>query len=157
MPKTLIYDPRHDSLRPQNSLMLPIEAVSSPIRFPRILSRGGGRKSGTLDAVEIKGDWIHPGTNLNVPDEDFEHISKHPVGSELIARGALVLVEPSIEEGQIPTETTRDYSEKNALELIRNSNDLEWLEQSERKEERPVITKALTKRITEIKAMVGRG
>lgn len=155
MPKTLIYDPKLDYLRPRTTVAAPVEATSSPIRFPRVLSRGAGRK-GTLDTVETKGGWIHPGTNLNFPDEDFEHLSKHPVGSDLLTTGALKVVEPSIKEGEIATETTRDYSEKDALELIRNSSDLEWLERSERKEERPVILKALIEQSKALKAVNAR-
>jgi len=155
MPKTLIYDPKNDQLRPQNTVMAPVEAYSSPIRFPRTLSRGTARK-GSLETVETKGGWIHPGTNLNITDDDYEYIGKHPVGSELIARGSLRVVEPTLAEGQTITETTRDYSEKDAIDLIRNSNDLDWLQQSERKEERPVLLRNLAKRIIELKAVNGR-
>lgn len=155
MPKTLIYDPKLDYLRPRNTVAAPVEATSSPIRFPRVLSRGTARK-GVLDTVETKGGWIHPGTNLNFPDEDFEHVSKHPVGADLLSSGALKIVETSLKEGEMPTETTRDYSEKDALELIRNSNDSEWLERSERKEERPPILKALIEQSKAIKAINAR-
>lgn len=155
MSKTLIYDPKLDYLRPRTSVAAPIEATSSPIRFPRALSRGLSKK-GTLDTVETKGGWIHPGTNLNFSDEDYDHISKHPVGADLLSSGALKVVEVSIKEGEIITETTRDYLDKDALELIRNSSDAEWLERSERKEERPVILKALMEQLKALKALNAR-
>lgn len=158
MPKTLIYEPRLDPFRPISAVSTPVEATSSPIRFPRPLNRGiTTKKPGTLETVETKGDWLNPGTNLNISDEDYEFISKHWFGVQLINSGALKTVEPVLEEGAIATGTTRDYSEKDALELVRNSNDLEWLELSERKEERPVITKALLDRTKAIKALQSRG
>lgn len=156
MSKTLIYDPKLDYLRPRNTVAAPVEATSSPIRFPRVLSRGVGMKKATLDTVETKGGWIHPGTNLNFSDEDFEHLARHPVGADLLSSGALKIIEPSIKEGENATETTRDYSDKDALELIRNSSDSEWLERSERKEERPSILKALIEQSKAIKAVNAR-
>ena len=156
MPRSLIYDPRFSPSAPRVPISVPIEAASSPIRFPRALNRGM-KKTTTLDAVETKGIWILPGTNIDVPDEDYEYISRHPVGSEMLARGALKVILPSIEEGKVATETTRDYSEPDALELIRNSSDLDWLERSERKEDRPTVYKVLVEQIKSIKSLNAKG
>lgn len=148
MSKTLIYNP--SNAIPFNvSSGVPVEAYSSPIRFPRAISRGSGRATGkgTLEPVETKGMWLYPGTNTGIPDEEFDYISRHPVGGQLISRGALKLVEPKLEEGKTPTNTTSDYAEPDALDLIRNSYDLSWLELSSRREDRPRVSSVLIDRI----------
>lgn len=149
MPKNLIYNPSAASSSHISSAV-PIEAYSSPIRFPRSLNRGGGRtsaKTNTLEPVETKGAWIYPGSNLNIPDEEYEYITKHPIGQQLISRGALRVIEAKLEEGKLATGLTQDYTEPDAMELIRNSYDLDWMERSARREDRPVIAKALSERI----------
>lgn len=156
MPKTLIYDPKLSPLIPQSSVYVPVESISSPVRFARTITRPG-KKTTALDAVETKGFWIVPGANFDIPDEDYEHISKHPVGSALLSSGSLKVITPILEEGQPFTETTKDYSEPNALELVRNSSDLEWLERSEKREDRPAVSKLLIERVKSLKALNAKG
>lgn len=152
--KAVIYDPSKSPHRPLTSLSVPIESLSSPIRFPRPVNRVGLKKSNSgIEPLETKGAWVYPGANFNIPDDDFEYISKHPMGIELINSGALRVVEPTLTDGKIQTETTVDYSDRDALEIIRHSYDIDWLERSIRKEERPVISKALIERVKGIKAV----
>lgn len=156
MPKTIIYDPKLSPLIPRSSVYVPVEAISSPIRFARTIVRPG-KKTTALDAVETRGFWIVPGTNFDIPDEDYDHICKHPTGSALLSSGAIKVILPTLEEGQPFTETTKDYSELNALDLVRNSSDLEWLERSEKKEDRPAVLKVLIEQVKSIKSLNTKG
>lgn len=152
MSKTIIFDPKLNPHNPRIPYGISVEAITSPIRFSRPINRGGTKKT-SLDAVETRGSWILPGTNLELPDEDYEYIIRHPLGLQLVNCGAFRVVSPTLEEGKFPTETTLDYIEKDALDLIRNSSDIDWLERSEKREGRPAISRAIAEQIKNIKSV----
>lgn len=151
----LIFDSKKDPRKtysPTNS-PLPDEAFSRPVRIPSAVSVGAKRSkpAGFETAPQISGSFIYPGVN-RLKREEIDFMKSEPiVGKEYFESGAFLVIEPKVEEGQQATGLSTDYSPEDVLKIIPLINDLEWLERSDRKEEREAVSRSLSARINALK------
>lgn len=151
--KTVIFNPVLDPTNPYSTTSnLPPEARSRPVRFSRPVKRTNSKARGNVIATpEIQGAFLVPGVN-NLSGDDWEFIAKHPIGQQFVSSGAFLLINPTLTEGQVVTGLSLDYSIPDALTIIRNIADIDWLKRSERVEidKRTEIAEAINRRLKEL-------
>lgn len=149
--KTVIFNPVLDPTNPYSTTSnLPPEARSRPVRFSRPVKRPNPKaRSNVITTPEIQGAFVVPGVN-NLSDEDWDFIAKHPVGQRFVSSGAFVVIAPTLAEGQEATGLTVDYALPDALNIIRNIMDVDWLKRSDRKDGRAEISEAIDRRLKEL-------
>lgn len=119
--------------------------VTGPVRFVAFTDTSAKGKANP----EINEVWLTPGgPNHNLTGEQLETLQKSERGKELIDAGVLQIISPKDLEGA--SGTTSDYDDLTALSIIRDSEDREWLETSEKQEKRPAIREALKKQMEAI-------
>jgi len=122
------------------------------VRFSRPIERKGRKAANTIEAPEIAGVFITPGIN-SIPQEEWDWIKKHPLGGQYVGSGAFRAIAPELAEGQAATGLSVDFSEPDALTIIRNIFDSDWLERSDRKDERVAVSNAIAQRIKEMQKL----
>lgn len=130
-----------------------------PIRMPisKALKTSGTRTTGKAgpknEELEIAGVWLNPGLNSVTPTE-MGYIKDSIWYDNFIEMGVVTILDPlPLDEGALPTDTTLDYSSKDALEIIRACDDIEWLRSCNAKEtgkERINVKRAIAARIKEL-------
>lgn len=150
---TVLYNPALDPTHVSGvSSQIPVEARTAPVRFSRPIERKGRKNPNTIEAPEIAGIFIVPGIN-SIPEVEWEWIQKHPLGSQYCKSGAFRQISPTFAEGQAATGLSMDFAEADALEIVRNMHDIDWLERSDRKEDsqRMAVSNAIAARLKELK------
>jgi hypothetical protein len=153
----LIFDSKKDPRKTYNPInnILPDEAFSRPVRIASASTVPPGSKRSKPGGLEvppiISGSFIYPGVN-RISKEEVDFMKSDPlVGKEYFESGAFQTIDPKLAEGQTATGLSVDYSPEDALRIIPLIGDLEWLERSDRKEERENVSRSLSARINALK------
>ena len=119
--------------------------ITGPVRFVAFTDNSPKGKANP----ELKSVWLTPGgPNHNLTGDQLDTIKQSDHGKELLSQGVLQIISPANLESA--SGTTSDYDDSTALSIIRDSEDREWLETSEKQEKRPVIREALKKQMDAI-------
>lgn len=102
-------------------------------------------------ALELDSLWLHQGSQL-ISKQLWEKIKAHPpMGAEisrLERKGVIRVIQSS--PNNFVTQTTLDFEVDDALEMVANSWDVEWLRLCITKDNRPEIYKTCVERIKEV-------
>jgi hypothetical protein len=119
--------------------------ITGPVRFVTFVDNSPKGRANP----ELKSVWLTPGgPNHNLTGEQLETIKGSDEGKKLLEQGVLQIISPANLEDA--SGTTSDYDDATALSIIRDSEDREWLETSEKQEKRPAIREALKKQMDAI-------
>lgn len=128
------------------------DKVNCPYRFAVPIKTKNAK--GNNDLI-VGGIFLHPGSNV-VSGEDFAAIKNNFFFKRCEKKGVIRVFSPEISEGVAPTGTTRDYDINDALEIIEQSNDIEWLQRCIAKDDRDGIAVSCQQRIKEIQESENR-
>ncbi|WP_346235724.1 hypothetical protein MKY04_09285 [Lysinibacillus telephonicus] len=92
------------------------------------------------------GVMVIPGVNT-IEDADFEKFSKHPLIKTLINKGEIVVPEGSSSE---KAQTLKDLSAEDAIELVKDTFSVEYLEELKESETRKTVLTAIDAQIKSI-------
>lgn len=144
----LVYIPNPEmegvSLKPN----IPPILYNDVVTYSKIISSIPGNKRGEKSSVTKE---VTVGVGLNdLSIEDVIFLQEHERAKDRFELGIYRVVEPdSLEEGQEPTGTLKDYSLLMSQLLIANSRhkDMEWLKDNARSDPRPEIRKKCDQKI----------
>lgn len=134
-PITLIFEPERD-LNGQNHP----ERFTRPVNFDK-----SKLAANSLPEMSLQGTWLMPGCNRKISWEEWEYIKLSNDFEQRQRRGVFTLIKgiPSVS----PTDTLEDYEEADAIEIIRNTYDLDMLELEAGRERRMGVIKAARSQI----------
>lgn len=131
-------------------------ARTGPIRLPvgtetKTTSRGKGAKNEDLG---VDGIWLNPGLNP-MGETAVRQFKSSPWFESLEQMGVIKIMDPlPLADGEVSTGTTKDYNPRDAMEIVRSCDDIEWLRECNAKEtdvERTLVKKAIVARIQELR------
>lgn len=127
---------------------------AGPIRLPvaanpeaLAATKGAKARPGNVE-LEMKATVLVPGTNT-LKDEEYEALQRSPWFGQFLSEQAIALVSP-VQTPEAQTGLSIDFSEADALRLVRGSEDLEWLQRCQMRESRDSILKILNQKIRRI-------
>jgi len=114
--------------------------------------------TGKEPVVELNGKipFLTPGSNL-IEVEVYEAMSKSAYFDRFVKNGVLKVFIPEIPEGGRVTGTSADYANlQDAVDIIEQSNDVEWIQRCLAKDDRDGIATACQNRIAAIQSELNR-
>jgi hypothetical protein len=139
---------------------------------PSLAKRNGPMRFATPVTVEspasAKGKVAEPGVEMNpivpflapganiVSTEAYLEMQKSPYFASAEKRGIVRIILPQIAEGGRITGTSADYEMSEALDIIDQASDPDWLDLCITKDDRDGISQACKLRKSEIEALLSR-
>jgi len=137
---------------------------SGPIRLPSVSEVGvskvltrlpDGNKAYQDNAdLQVEGEFLNEGLNV-LSVEEVARLKQQLWFETLEQIGVIRIMDKlPLPEGEISTNTTVDYAPKDAMEIIRSCDDIEWLRECNSKEispDRQLVKKAIVNRISDLR------
>lgn len=140
-------NPVHTVILDGRKLRTPQGLVTNgPVRYVCFADNSPKARNNTPEFLEV---WLQPGgPNHNLSDEQIAILKNSEIGKEHIAAGIITIISPK--DLEKASGTSADYDEAEAIALIRDSEDRDWLEESRAKEDRPAVREQIGKQLDAI-------
>lgn len=123
---------------PRVSKSLPL-LINGPVRYVAFADNSPKAKNGSPEFLEV---YLSPGgPNHNLSDEQIAILQNSEMGKEHISKGIITIISPKDMENA--SGTSSDHDETEAIAMITDSEDTDWLEQSLAQEKRPAVREAI--------------